>query len=143
MNLPASSIEQEEAERIIRDYAKNYKDVAYTNPSDGRTGFTAMTLDGHFIVSFGLDQTPGHFGWYYSVAAEEDYAHSAKGAGMAYADQAKHLIKKIVEGKTWYSTHKKEIHEMREKKREHDKEFSEGVIGIHKDKDGMYPTEAL
>lgn len=141
-NLPASSVEQEEAEHIVRNYAKSYKDVAYTNPETGKTGFTAMTLDGHFVVSFGLDQTPGHSGWYYSVAAEEDYAHSAKGSGMAHAGQAEHLIKKIVEGETWYSTHEKEVHGFDKAIEEHQEEFSEGVVGIHKDADGMYPTEA-
>lgn len=143
MNLPKSSVKQEEAEHIIRDYAKHFKDVSYTNPSSGKTGFTAMTLDGHFVVSFGFDQMNSSCpGWYYSVQAEEDYAHSAKGTGMAYAGQAKHLIHKIISGDTWYSTHKKEIHQHKEEEKAHAEEFSEGVVGIHKDAAGMYPTEA-
>lgn len=142
-NLPEPSVEQEEAEHIVRDYAKSFKDVSYTDPSTGKTGFTAMTLDGHFIVSFGFDQdNPSFPGWYYSVQATEDYAHSAKGTGMAHSGQAKHLIHKVISGDTWYATHAEEIHDRREKEREHAEEFSEGVVGIHKDADGMYPTEA-
>lgn len=143
MNLPKSSITQEEAEHTIHKYAEQFKDVSYTNPADGKTGFTACTLDGHFIVSFGYDDsetsTPG---WYYSVSAAEDYAHAAKGHGMRNPGQAQHLIHKIISGVTWYEKHGKEVEETRAAERAHREEFSEGVIGVHKDADGMYPTEA-
>lgn len=142
-NVPKYTLEQEEAEHTVHEYASKFKDVSYTDPATGKTGFTAMTLDGHFIVAFGFDQEdPSRPGWYYSVAAAEDYAHSARGTGMERAAQAKHLIHKIVSGETWYATHQKEVEEERAARRKHNEEFSEGVIGIHKDADGMYPTES-
>lgn len=137
-NLPANAVEQEEAQHIIRKFAENFKDVAYTDPVNGKTGFTATTLDDHFVVSFGWDDTnPSRPGWYYSVAAAEDYAHSAKGSGMEHAEQAEHLVMKVISGETWYKKHKKGVEENKEEQLRH--EIKEGgVISTHRDADGDY-----
>lgn len=137
-NLPKVDVEQEKAKEIVDDYAAGFKDVAFTDPESGKTGFTAMTPDGHFVVSFGFDDVhPGRPGWYYSVAAEEDYAHSASGSGMAHSAQAMHLIEKVTGGETWFSKRKAGVEEDKREKRRHEIK-EDGVVSMKKAPNGDY-----
>lgn len=137
-HLPKIEVEQEKAEMIIHDYAKQFKDVSFTDPSSGKTGFTAMTPDGHFIVNFGFDDVhPSRPGWYYSVTATEDYSHCAHGSGMAKSGQAKHLINKVIAGEIWYAKHEQGVKENEREQLEHEVKEG-GVISQHKDADGDY-----
>lgn len=136
--LPKVLVEQEKAEQIVHEYAEKFKDVAYTDPSTGKTGFTALTPGGDFLVQFGFDEVdPGRPGWYYSVVATADYSHSAAGTGMAKSGQAKHLIHKIIDGDTWYEKHEQGSLENAAEKREHEIE-EDGVISTRKTANGDY-----
>lgn len=106
IGIKHDKIAPEAAEKIVHEYAAEFKDVTFTDPKTRIIGFTAFTSDDQFIVKFGWDDANDSFpGWYYSVAATEDYAHSATGSGMRKAGQAKHLISKVIGGETWYSKH--------------------------------------
>lgn len=143
LNLPKTSLEQQEAEHIIHDFAQHFHDVAYTDPKTGKTGFTARTLDNELVVSFGYDQSiirePN---WYYSVMYHEDTTPYSEGNGFSNASEVEQKIIKLIQDETWRREHSKELKEHRKEKLEHEQEFSEGVISIQQDQDGLYPTEA-